>query len=287
MITGKKRKFIPIDEVYPPVEGTHSSNDEKSASEKNAEIPPPPTPEKATSTLLHEHQKKRFGFNSNILYDYVRNPHKYEDLLLYQNDKCVIMKDAFPKAAIHLLLLPKESYFNKLSVQEFSPEDLDKVKVLHEIGRDYARKLSDDLEQTENKHELPASPTTRSTFVEELKRRKRLQEIGSFQLGYHVLPSLFPLHLHIITKDFISPFLKTKKHWNSFTSEFFFDIDRVEGLLTRGENMHKILDLNYYETLLQKPLECQLCKQSFPKIPSLKNHLLCHFKSKDKIEDGK
>ena len=61
----------------------------------------------------------------------------------------------------------------------------------------------------------------------------------------HVVPSLHPLHLHLISKDFKSPCLKVcysrdslckcicthslscisqnKKHWNSFTTEFFVD----------------------------------------------------------------
>lgn len=29
------------------------------------------------------------------------------------------------------------------------------------------------------------------------------------------------LHLHVISRDMISDALKTKKHWNSFTTEFF------------------------------------------------------------------
>ena len=31
------------------------------------------------------------------------------------------------------------------------------------------------------------------------------------------------LHMHVISQDFDSPSLKTKKHWNSFTTEYFVD----------------------------------------------------------------
>ena len=31
------------------------------------------------------------------------------------------------------------------------------------------------------------------------------------------------VHLHVISQDFNSPCLKTKKHWNSFTTEYFID----------------------------------------------------------------
>lgn len=36
--------------------------------------------------------------------------------------------------------------------------------------------------------------------------------------GYHAIPSLQPLHIHIISQDFDSPALKKKQHWNSFTT---------------------------------------------------------------------
>ena len=37
-----------------------------------------------------------------------------------------------------------------------------------------------------------------------------------FRLGFHAIPSLPQLHLHVISTDFESPWMRTKKHWNSF-----------------------------------------------------------------------
>lgn len=42
-----------------------------------------------------------------------------------------------------------------------------------------------------------------------------------FKIGYHAIPSLHPLHIHIISQDFDAPALKTKKHYLSFTTRFF------------------------------------------------------------------
>lgn len=42
-----------------------------------------------------------------------------------------------------------------------------------------------------------------------------------FQIGFHAQPSMQRLHLHVISKDFISSYLKTKKHWNSFNTSLF------------------------------------------------------------------
>lgn len=41
------------------------------------------------------------------------------------------------------------------------------------------------------------------------------------------------VHLHVISQDFDSPSLKNKKHWNSFTTDYFMD--------SQGENKLQIL----------------------------------------------
>lgn len=45
-----------------------------------------------------------------------------------------------------------------------------------------------------------------------------------FQIGYHSSPSMQRLHLHVISKDFNSPSLKTKIHWNSYNTKFFWNV---------------------------------------------------------------
>lgn len=44
--------------------------------------------------------------------------------------------------------------------------------------------------------------------------------LDEFKIGYHAKPSMQRLHLHVISRDFHSSWLKTKKHWNSFNSSF-------------------------------------------------------------------
>lgn len=57
--------------------------------------------------------------------------------------------------------------------------------------------------------------------VIEINGRKR----DDFKIGYHASPSMQRLHLHVLSKDFESPCLKTKIHWNSFNTEFFLSTD--------------------------------------------------------------
>jgi aprataxin len=53
-----------------------------------------------------------------------------------------------------------------------------------------------------------------------------------FKTGFHAVPSMDLLHAHIVSQDFDSSWLKTKKHWNSFASEFFLSAEFVLSELT-------------------------------------------------------
>ena len=55
--------------------------------------------------------------------------------------------------------------------------------------------------------------------------------------------------MHVISQDFISPSLKNKKHWNSFTTEFFIDVDEIERIL---EEQGKI-EVNFFFFCISLP----------------------------------
>ena len=56
----------------------------------------------------------------------------------------------------------------------------------------------------------------------------------TFRYGYHAVPSMGLLHLHAISQDFDSPSLKNKKHWNSFTTEYFVDSSRLIAMINKN-----------------------------------------------------
>jgi aprataxin len=80
-----------------------------------------------------------------------------------------------------------------------------------------------------------------------------------------------PLHIHIISQDFDSPALKTKKHYLSFTSGFFLPAKTVENELGWAGK----LDINHaaYEGMLKGELVCHKCGSISKTIPALKAHL--------------
>jgi aprataxin len=65
-----------------------------------------------------------------------------------------------------------------------------------------------------------------------------------------------------------------KKHWNSFTSEYFLDAsDVIDNLQANGSVR---IDTTRMEKLLASELKCHKCSNNFKTMPQLKQHLLSH-----------
>jgi aprataxin len=79
------------------------------------------------------------------------------------------------------------------------------------------------------------------------------------------------LHLHVISDDFDSLSLKTKKHWNSFTSPFFIPATTILDTLKSGKSIQ--LEKSVYDAYLDAPMQCHRCKKVQQNIPTLKAHL--------------
>lgn len=72
-------------------------------------------------------------------------------------------------------------------------------------------------------------------------------------------------------QDFISPKLKHKQHWNSFTTAFFVPVDKVlADLEARGS---AAVNIAQAEALLKLPLRCHWCHAEQKNMPALKLHI--------------
>ncbi|EDL05438.1 aprataxin, isoform CRA_b, partial [Mus musculus] len=112
---------------------------------------------------------------------------------VYKDDQVVVIKDKYPKARHHWLVLPWASIS---SLKVVTSEHLELLKHMHAVGE---KVIAD--------------------FAGSSKLR--------FRLGYHAIPSMSHVHLHVISQDFDSPCLKNKKHWNSFNTEYFLESQAV------------------------------------------------------------
>ena len=107
---------------------------------------------------------------------------------------------------------------------------------------------------------------------------ERSSPAAGFALGFHSIPSMKHLHLHVISKDYDSPCLKHKKHWNSFTTKFFLDADWVLKqleLLDTSQDGGGYLeyDLEEKKALEKGPMKCPKCQISLSGMPAVKAHV--------------
>ncbi|XP_060943911.1 aprataxin isoform X1 [Limanda limanda] len=159
---------------------------------------------------------------------------------VYKDDKVVVIRDKYPKARYHWLVLPWQAI---PSLKALRDEHCDLVKHMQQVAEQMVQQCPD------------------SSSL-------------SFRTGYHVIPSMSHVHLHVISQDFDSPCLKNKKHWNSFTTDYFIESqDVVEMLETNG----RVTVKEGSSELLKLPLRCHVCRKELSTIPALKEHLKSHF----------
>ncbi|XP_027565100.1 aprataxin isoform X1 [Neopelma chrysocephalum] len=196
---------------------------------------------KLSTTIVSPHEgtsskKEHLGHWSQGLKSSMQDP----KLQVYKDEKTVVIKDKYPKARYHWLILP-----------------WDPISSLKSVTRDH-------LELLEHMHAVGQK------MIEQCPARESLE----FRLGYHAIPSMSQLHLHVISQDFDSVALKTKKHWNSFTTDYFLNSeDVIEMVRSKGKVMVK----DHVSELLKLPLRCHRCKQQLSTIPQLKEHLRKHW----------
>lgn len=174
---------------------------------------------------------------AHALLPYIRHP-EHHDVLFY-DDHAVIINDKYPKARVHMLVMPRD-----LEVSRTHPLDL---------SHEQAARLA--------------------PYVEKAKELGGPQLKGdiSIKCGVHAVPSMNNLHVHVISTDFDLPCLKHKKHYNSFNTVFFVDFgDLGTSLLRRIPRDSRALEL----VVKTSPMKCSYCHREFGnRFKELKQHL--------------
>ncbi|PNJ81886.1 APTX isoform 5 [Pongo abelii] len=159
---------------------------------------------------------------------------------VYKDEQVVVIKDKYPKARYHWLVLPWTSIS---SLKAVTREHLELLKHMHTVGE---------------------------KVIVDFAGSSKLR----FRLGYHAIPSMSHVHLHVISQDFDSPCLKNKKHWNSFNTEYFLESQAVIEMV---QEAGRVTVRDGMPELLKLPLHCHECQQLLPSIPQLKEHLRKHW----------
>jgi len=174
------------------------------------------------------------GFSVDILKRYSEPTlqAELETSVFWRNDSMVVIYDKYPKSKIHLLVIPTKSnpLYNVNGISQLDSSHQGALNAFHQLGADIQNHLG-------------------GTNV--------------IRMGYHAIPSLQPLHLHIISNDFQGEYMKKKQHWNSFTHPDFF--------IHPWNSIGKTVDLDLATAAKVAPIKC--CETSFSNMVKLKAHL--------------
>lgn len=164
--------------------------------------------------------------------------------VVFHTPDAVAVRDLFPKATVHCLLLPRcprrsrmhpfdalggdPAFLAEVRAAAARLRDLVAGELQRLLGRhsrlDAARNavLDGEVEPREGEEEgeeggireegRPALPRGRD-WTREVK------------VGVHAVPSMNHLHVHVLSRDMHSERLKHRKHYNSFTTDFFVPLD--------------------------------------------------------------
>jgi aprataxin len=198
---------------------------------------PGATVKNSVATSPQKGSNQRDGSWSTKLFDYCKHPEQHQDFVVWFDDRIVIIRDVFPKSKFHFLVMPREI------VPTFADLNEKHVPLLRAM--------------------LEKQAWLRDTFDP--------NDEHGFRAGFHAVPSMKQLHMHVISQDFTSDALKNKKHWNSFNTAFFVEASKFIGDL---EDFGAIaFDREQYEAMLKEDLKCHRCRLKLANIPKLKDHI--------------
>lgn len=226
---------------------------------------------------------------------------------VYHDEQCVVVPDKFPKSAFHFLVLPRDC--KRLGSLNDLRGDTDQPLLRHMIGIGASLTSAiqesncdaDEISSAEFVEEHAALFTPgQMTEAEKLSTARRWAEVNQgslfrrdialhrelpedllmlprtrvkFVKGFHALPSLPPLHMHVMSLDLLGPCLKNKKHYNSFTTNFFLSATNVENDLAVNGRVKLNQRYHEFEFLERKQMECVWCGLVCESIPKLRRHV--------------
>ncbi|XP_009628444.1 transcription factor bHLH140 isoform X3 [Nicotiana tomentosiformis] len=157
-----------------------------------------------------EQTRKAWGSWAQALYDTAMHPERHKNII-EKSDDVVVLNDLYPKAQKHLLVLARIEGLDRLA--DVQKEHLTLLKTMHSVGLKWA-----EMFLSENNSLI-------------------------FRLGYHSVPSMRQLHLHVDSVDVID------------------EVSQNGKATLKDENF------------LSMELRCHRCQSAHPNIPRLKAHI--------------
>ena len=208
----------------------------------------------------------------NALGAYIASPSKYP-AVIYQNEQFVAIYDGFPKSSVHVLLLPRDT--SKTLLHPFEAfEDSQFLEAVKVEARKLKTLVASELRRKYGKHSAAEQVRIQAMGAdpppETLPRGRDWEK--EVLVGVHAGPSMNHLHVHVLSVDRFSERLKHRKHYNSFSTPFFID---VEDLPLRADDVRRDPGGQHY---LSRDFVCWRCGKNLGnRFSDLKAHLAEEF----------
>lgn len=251
---------------------------------------PKPSPQ-PSYTKSSSSSKKSQSFRRDGLGVYLTNPSSplFGSQIIFHTDSFVAIHDLYPKATVHALLLPRSSDLNRLHPFEALSSSEKNAEFLASVKENAARLK--DLVAKELQRRLgrfSASEAKRNAILDGTSTAEDPPETDSagnvilptgrdwskeVKIGVHAVPSMNHLHIHVLSRDMHSDRLKHRKHYNSFTTDFFVDLQDFP-LAEDDWRLQRGAQQNWPE----RPMVCWRCGRDFGgRFKELKEHLEVEF----------
>ncbi|KAF3770727.1 hypothetical protein M406DRAFT_354544 [Cryphonectria parasitica EP155] len=184
----------------------------------------------------------------------------------------------FPKATVHCLLLPRSAVHNRLHPFEAFRDAafLAQVRADTAVLRDLVAK---ELQRVLGRHS--AAERARNAVLDgevepevggdgDVRLPEGRNWLREVKVGVHAVPSMNHLHVHVLSRDMHSERMKHRKHYNSFTTDFFVPLDDFP--LAEDDARRR------QDKWPERPIVCWRCGKDFGnKFKELKQHLEVEF----------
>ncbi|KAK0536750.1 aprataxin-like protein [Tilletia horrida] len=230
-----------------------------------------------------------------------------ETQLIAHDEHTITIADKWPKAAFHLLVLPRipfrlapdaseagnaaTSSSTGKEKEETQPPKLSLAggKLLGGTSKNdtvpasHLQDISSLLASPYAAQVLSALRTASEKAIEHIHEKMlQLPRCGttwSIERAFHAIPSMQTVHLHVYSAELVSPALKNAKHYNSFRPGhgFALPLEEIMALIVQGKKTlpHSTA---HYESLLKAALVGR-DGRTYRNIPQLKDHLDEHWRA--------
>lgn len=206
-------------------------------------------------------------FGRDGLAAYTVDPNSFpQSRVIYYNDKFTVINDLYPKASVHVLILPRDPKKNVLRPQE-AFDDVrfleecreEEIKVRQMVAEELRRRFGHESKSENARIEAMEADDP----PEELPPgRDWLKDVKS---GIHANPSMNHLHIHVLSRDMVSEPMKKTNHYLSFTTDFFVGLNQFP----LAKDDHRRAYRHFPEDM-----HCWRCGKNFGrKMAKLKEHL--------------